>query len=288
MNREHKAISIPTSVQGIRSAATKPKRAEPGFEAMWATAGWLLPGQLLSLYLSGVGGWTTLAASFGILTGLAILSPLIAGAMSGLNEHRSGGDRAAWTAASLGAAVAWHAMGGWVVALPLTVLSLSVFLTYHKRYSRRVAQTAFGEGLPTELAESIAALPNALATSISSPLDRGLASLSSLGALRPELPEADALWADALVCLRRMVTRAETAHRLAELAQRSPEIERARERLEDELGTLANHLASVVDAASRMIAVGASTAGAELAERAEMLHALAEATEEVDDALRGR
>lgn len=281
MSKAKRALSI----RSIRSAAKKAKNAEPGLDAMWSSVGWLIPAQMLGLLVADVGFWLSLGATIVIAVGLAVVTPLSAGAASAFTE-KSTADRVAWLAATAIAGAAWYSLGGPAVALLLAAGSLLSFGIYHPRYRARETQKVYGAALPSELAEDIAALPKKLAKSIHERIDVALASVESLHSLRSEVPEGDALWTDAMACLRRIVDRSQTVVRLRALPQRSSDIDRSHQTVEDELDDLVAQLSSAVDAASHFIAVGPSTAGEELAERAEALHALAEATEEVEDALR--
>lgn len=252
---------------------------------MWATVGWLVPAQVVGLVVADVGFIAAVGIALVVALGLAVVTPLSAGVISAFSEKPTA-DRLAWFAATATAGAAWYSLGGPVVALLLAGVSLLSFGIYHPRYRARETQKVYGAALPSELAEDIAALPKKLARSIQERIDVGLASVESLHALHAELPEGDALWADAMACLRRLVERSQTLVRLRALPQRSPDIDRSHQSVEDELDDLVTQLSAAVDAASRFIAVGPSTAREELAERAEALHALAEATEEVEEALR--
>lgn len=280
MGKAKRALSI----RSIRSAA-KSSDAEPGYEAMWATIGWLIPAQAIGLLVVDVGFWLSLIATIGIALGLAIIAPLSAAFVSAFTE-KTIADRFTWLAMLGIAGGAWYTLGGPVVALILAGTGMLSFGIYHPRYQARSARQVYGAALPPELAKEIAALPKKLARSIRERIDVALASVESLHALHAELPEGDALWTDAMACLRRLVERSQTVVRLRALPQRSPDIDRAHQKIEDELDDLVVQLSAAVNAASRFIAVGPSTAREELAERAEALHALAEATEEVEDALR--
>ena len=273
------------SIRSIRSAAKKSGNSEPGLDAMWSSVAWLIPAQVVGLIVADVGFWLSLGAAIGIAIGLAVATPLSAGVVSAFSE-KSTADRFAWLAATATAGAAWYSLGGPIVALLLAGVSLLAFGIYHPRYRAREALQVYGVALPAELAEKIAALPKKLANSIRERIDAALASVESLHALRDDLPEGDALLADAVACLRRIVDRSQTVARLRALPQRSPDIDRSHQKIEDQLDDLVAQLSSAVDAASRFIAAGPSTAGEELAERAEALRALAEATEEVEDALR--
>ncbi len=281
MGKAKRALSI----RSIRSAAKKSKNAEPGLDAMWSSVGWLLPAQVIGLLVADVGFWLSLVAALGIGVGLAVITPLCAGAMSAFTEKPTA-DRLAWLATTAIAGGAWHALGGTPVALILAALGVLLFGIYHPRYRARETRQVYGADLPADLAEDIAALPKKLADSIRQRIDAALASVESLYALHAQLPDGDALWSDATACLRRIVDRSKTVVQLRALPQRSPDIDRAHQTIEDELDDLTRQLSAAVDAASRFIAVGPSTAREELAERAEALHALAEATEEVEAALR--
>ena len=281
MAKDKRALSI----RSIRSAAKASKKAEPGLDAMWASVGWLIPAQVVGLLVADVGFWASLGAALGIAVGLAVVTPLTAGAISAFTENKSRGDWAAWVGVTALAGAAWHALGGSLVAAVLAAAALGLFGIYHPRYRAKRALQAYGAGLPADVAGSIVSLPKKLATSIRERIDTALASVESLHALRPELPQGDALWTDAMACLRRLVERSHVVLRLRGLPQRSPDIDRAHQVVEDELDELAAQLSAAVDAASRFIAVGPSAARTELTERAEALHALAEATQEVEDAL---
>ncbi len=252
---------------------------------MWSAVGWLFPAQIVGLLIADVGFWFSLVCTVGITLGLAIFTPLSAGVVSAFTEKTTA-DRFAWFAMLGVAGAAWHALGGPVLALLLAALGLLSFGIFHPRYRARVTQQVYGAALPSELANEIAALPKKLARSIRERINAALASVQSLHALQAELPEGDALWADAMACLRRIVERSQTLVRLRALPQRSPDIDRSHQSVEDELDELVAQLSAAVDAASRFIAVGPSSASEELAERAEALRALAEATQEVEDVLR--
>lgn len=281
MGKAKRALSI----RSIRSAAKKSSNAEPGLDAMWSSVAWLIPAQIVGLLLADVGFIATVGIALVVALGLAVITPLSAGVISAFSEKPTA-DRFAWLAATAVAGAAWYSLGGPVIALLLAAVSLLSFGIYHPRYRARETQKVYGAALPSELAEDIAALPKKLAKSIHERIDVALASVDSLHTLRGELPEGDALWTDAMGCLRRIVDRSQTVVRLRALPQRSPDIDRSHQMIEDELDDLVVQLTSAVDAASRFIAVGPSTAREELSERAEALHALAEATEEVEDALR--
>ncbi len=280
MGKAKRALSI----RSIRSAAKKSKNAEPGLDAMWTTVGWLIPAQVVGLLVADVGFWLSLITALGIAVGLAVVTPISAGVVSAFTEKPTA-DRFTWLAMIAVAGAAWYAMAGPVMAFLLAGLGMLVFGIYDPRYRARESRQVYGAALPPELAEDIAALPKKLASSIRERIDLALASVESLHSLQSELPEGDALWTDAMACLRRIVERSKTVVRLRALPQRSPDIDRAHQTIEDELDDLAAQLSAAVDAASRFIAVGPSTAREELAERAEALHALAEATQEVEDVL---
>ena len=252
---------------------------------MWATVGWLIPAQVVGLVVADVGFWLSLVATVGISLALAIVAPISAAVVSAFTQKLTA-DRFGWLAILGVAGATWYVLGGPVVALMLAALGMLSFGIYHPRYRARVTREVYGAALPSDLATEIASLPKKLSRSIRERIDVALASVESLHALHAELPEGDALWADAMACLRRLVERSQTLVRLRALPQRSPDIDRSHQTVEDELDDLVTQLSAAVDAASRFIAVGPSTAHAELAERAEALHALAEATEEVEDALR--
>ena len=281
MGKAKRALSI----RSIRSAAKKSKNAEPGLDAMWTTVGWLIPAQVVGLLVADVGFWLSIVAALGIAVGLAVITPLSAGVVSAFTEKPTA-DRFAWLTMITVAGAAWHSMAGPVMALLLAGLGMLLFGIYHPRYRARESRQLYGAALPSDLAEEIAALPKRLAPSVRERIDLALASVESLHSLQAELPEGDALWIDAMACLRRIVQRSKTVVRLRALPQRSPDIDRAHQTIEDELNDLAAQLSAAVDAASHFIAAGPSSAQEELAERAEALHALAEATEEVEDALR--
>lgn len=280
MGKAKRALSI----RSIRSAAKKSKNAEPGLDAMWTTVGWLIPAQVVGLLVADVGFWLSLITALGIAVGLAVVTPISAGVVSAFTEKPTA-DRFTWLAMIAVAGAAWYAMAGPVMAFLLAGLGMLVFGIYDPRYRARESRQVYGAALPPELAKDIAALPKKLASSIRERIDLALASVESLHSLQSELPEGDALWTDAMACLRRIVERSKTVVRLRALPQRSPDIDRAHQTIEDELDDLAAQLSAAVDAASRFIAVGPSTAREELAERAEALHALAEATQEVEDVL---
>ena len=281
MGKAKRALSI----RSIRRGMKKSKDAQPGLDAMWATTGWLIPAQVAGLLAGGTSFWLSLGVALGVGTALALVTPLCAGAVSAFAQ-KSTADRLAWLAAITIAGAAWYSLAGVAVAAALAGLGMLLFWLYHPRYTDRASRRVYGAALPAELAEEIAALPNRLAASIGTRIDTALASVESLHVLRSDLPDGDALWTDAIACLRRIVERSRSVVGLRALPQRSPDIDRAHQKIEDELDDLVAQLSSAVDAASRFIAAGPSTAREELAEHAQALHALAEATEEVEEALR--
>lgn len=70
--------------------------------------------------------------------------------------------------------------------------------------------------------------------------------MESLHALHGVLPEGEALWTDAVGCLRRIVERSQAMLRLGAIPQRSPDIDRAQQKIQDQLDELAGQLSAAV------------------------------------------
>ncbi|MCR9164602.1 MAG: hypothetical protein ACE37F_13820 [Nannocystaceae bacterium] len=273
------------SLETIRSAAETEGEDAMAFEAMWASIGWMFPVQTVGLYLGGVGVFASVGVAVALSVGLAFASPFAAGIVAAFVDGAMA-DRIAWALMVAAAAIVWVAMGGPVVAAALALCAVPLFLVLERRYRDQEADPQRASILPDALHERLAGLPEGLPESVSAQIDRALTSVESLHELRAELPEGDVMWTDALACTERVVDRAEASLQLHRLPQRSEEIERAKQAIDAQLRELADQLAAVVDAGSRFIALDRDGLEVELSERAESLHALVEATHEVDDALR--
>lgn len=273
------------SLETIRSAAETEGEDAMAFEAMWASIGWMFPVQTVGLYLGGVGVFASVGVAVALSVGLAFVSPFAAGIVAAFVDGAMA-DRIAWALMVAAAAIVWVAMGGPVVAAALALCAVPLFLVLERRYRDQEADPQPASILPDALHERLAGLPEGLPESVSAQIDRALTSVESLHELRAELPEGDVMWTDALACTERVVDRAEASLQLHRLPQRSEEIERAKQAIDAQLRELADQLAAVVDAGSRFIALDRDGLEVELSERAESLHALVEATHEVDDALR--
>ena len=273
------------SVRKIRKAARKAKDQEPGLEAMWASIGWLVPTQAIGLAVSGLAVWASIGLALGLALGLAVVSPFVSGVIEAFTP-KPNSDRFAWVVMTGLASVVWFSAGGPIAAAGLAAIALPLFAYYHHTYRKQEASKAHAGKLPADLAERIAALPGEMPKTLRLRVDRALASVESLHTLRDDLPEDAPLWRDAIVCTERVVDRAEAAIRLHALPQQSAEIDRSKSEIEQQIDALNDQLSAAVDAASRFTALEQDDGLDELAERTESLHALVEATEEVEDALR--
>lgn len=272
------------SVQKIRKAARKAEKAEPGLDAMWASAGWLVPTQGLALAVAGFGVWASAGVAIATTIGLALLGPFVAGIVEAFTP-KPNSDRVAWVLMIGLASVGWFYAAGPIAAVGLAVVAVPLFLYHQRRYSSREASKAHAGKLPAALAERIVALPGDIPKTLCERVDRALASIESLHALRGDLPDGAPLWRDAIACTERVVDRAQAAARLYALPQQSPEIDNSKHVVEQQIDALNEQLSAAVDAASRFTALERDD-GQELTERTESLHALVEATQEVEDALR--
>ncbi len=258
------------------------------FEAMWSTIGWMLPLQAVGLLLGGVDVFASIGLAVAMSFGLALASPFAAGIVAAFAEEPMS-DRIAWVLMVGLASVVWVSAGGALVGAGLAATAIPLFLVLEHRRRQRKAQPATEDDthiLPDELLTRLAALPEELPESVGTKIDRALTAAASLHALLETLPDADSLWADAVACTVRVAERAEAAVRLHGLPQQSPEVEKAKKAVDDRLDALSEQLAAVVDAASRYVALDTDDVVAELSAGAESLHALVEATHEVEDALR--
>ncbi len=274
------------SVRAIRTAATKAKKQndEPGLDAIWSTAGWLVPVQGVVLTVAGVGVFESLGIAVATTLGFLFASPFVAGVLEAFIP-KPNSDRLAWVTMVGLAGVGWYAAGGLVPAVALAAVGLPLFVYQHRRHSAPKAAQA-NHVLPPALTERLAALPGDIPESLQRRLDGALASVESLHTLHADLPDGGALWSDAITCTQRVVDRAQAALRLMALPQQSDEIGDAIGAIEGQIDGLAQQLSEAVDAAGRYVALDRDQGLEELTERAEALHALAEATEEVEDALR--
>ena len=276
------------SLQSIRSVSRSEPSDSMAFEAMWSTIGWLLPLQALGLLLGGVDVFASIGLAVALSFGLALASPFAAGIVAAFAEEPMS-DRIAWVLMVGLASVIWVSAGGTLVGAALAAIAIPLFLVLERRQQQRKAEPAKDADahiLPAELLARLAALPEELPESVGPKIDRALTAVASLHALRETLPDGDTLWADAVACTERVAERAEASVRLHGLPQRSPEVEKAKAAVDDRLDALSEQLAAVVDAASRYVALDTDDVVAELSEGAESLHALVEATHEVEDALR--
>ncbi len=272
------------SLRSVRAAAKRAKKDEPGLDAMWASAGWLIPAQGLVLTLAGVGFWLAGGIALGVAVGLAIASPFIAGAVqAGLDKDPA--DRSAWFFMMAAAGWGWFSVAG---ALPAGVLAgagVALFLLFHRRYRARTSRVAYDGVLPPDLGEELAALPKKLPQRVRTEVDAALAALQSLHTLLDGIPDAERIKADALACMRQVTTRAQTLLQLHGLTHDTPEIDRTIDEVELQLTKLVEAMGAAVNAAARFTALGEETAHKELAEHAASLHALTEGMLEVEAAL---
>jgi hypothetical protein len=273
------------SLQSIRSATKPGSDDEMAFEAMWSSIGWMLPVQAVGLLLGGVDVLISIGLAVGISFGLALASPFAAGLVAAFVDGAAS-DRIAWILMIALASVLWVAAGGPVVGAVLAVIAVPMFLVLEGRYRARKAKAPAPHVLPEPLHARLAALPEDVPESILSQIDRALTAVESLHTLHADLPEGEGMWTDALACMERVVDRTEAALRLHTLPQQSEEVDKAKQAIDAQLDELSGQLMAVVDAGSRFIALDQEGAETELSERAESLHMLVEATQEVEDALR--
>lgn len=276
------------SLESIRSISKSQPSETMAFEAMWSTIGWMLPLQAIGLLIGGVDVFASIGLAVAMSFGLALASPFAAGIVAAFAEEPMS-DRIAWVLMVGLASVIWISAGGALVGAGLAAAAIPLFLVLERRQRQRKAEPPKAEEahiLPGELRARLAALPEELPESVGPKIDRALAAAASLHALREALPDGDSLWTDAIACTERVAERAEAAVRLHGLPQQSPEVEKAKTAVDDRLDALSEQLAAVVDAASRYVALDTDDVVAELSAGAESLHALVEATHEVEDALR--
>lgn len=278
------AKSKQLSLRSLRAAAKRAKKGEPGLDAMWASAGWLIPAQGLALTLAGVGFWLAGGISIGIAVGLAIASPFIAGAIqAGLDKDPA--DRSAWLFMMAVAGWTWFSVAGALPAAVLAGVGVGLFLRFHRRYRTKASRAAYDGVLPDELGEELASLPKKLPKQVRTKVDAALAALQSLDALREGIPDAEDLKSDALACMRQVMNRAQTLLRLEGLTLDTLEIERTKDEVERQLSELVAGMEAAVNAAARYAALDEASAREELAEHAASLRALTEGMLEVEAAL---